>query len=146
MTWLFLALLIALGYAVAVGAATLVFVAVVFAPTFAGFMSGVPVAADALADLPLWLGFGAVVTALYALPGFAVAVVLAERRRERRAWWFSLAGVLTAMVAVLIGSRGSGLLPEFATNAGALLGGALGGLAYWAVAGRRSGASREADP
>lgn len=133
------ALRLALGYAAAVTVATLVAVAVAFLADYLDSAAGRPGAGPSFAEIPMWLAFGWMVTALHALPGFVAAVAYAEVNSESRNWWFAGAGVATALAATLIGSHGHGLFPDMAMNFGVLLGGAIGGIAYWAVAGRTSG-------
>jgi hypothetical protein len=90
-------------------------------------------------DFPgLFLG-GLTITALYALPGWLISVVIAEVRREQRRYWFAAAGVLTALLALLLAGMGRIPLSMPAMFFGSLIGGLFGGLVYWAVAGNRSG-------
>jgi energy-converting hydrogenase Eha subunit A len=90
-------------------------------------------------DFPsLFLG-GLTITALYAPPGWLISVIAAEFRNERRRFWFAAAGVLTALLALFIAGMGRGLMSMPAMFFGSLIGGFFGGLAYWAVAGGRSG-------
>jgi hypothetical protein len=95
-------------------------------------------------DIPGALLVGAYVAAIYALPGWLISVITAEIRRERRAYIFAAAGVLTALLALYLADMGIELTSMSALFFGMLIGGFFGGLAYWAVAGRRSGAWRTA--
>ena len=74
---------------------------------------------------------------MYALPGWLITVVIAGFRRERRKYWFAAAGVLTALLALSLSSIWIILLSAPAMIFGSLIGGFFGGLAYWAVAGRK---------
>jgi hypothetical protein len=95
-------------------------------------------------DFPgLFLG-GLTITALYALPGWLISVVIAEARRDQRRYWFAAAGVLTALLALIFAGMGRGLLSMPAMLFGSLTGGFFGGLVYWAVIGKRSGQWRSA--
>lgn len=128
---------IALAYCAAVFVSAMVAVIIALTPMVAA-------GAESIDDVfPAWFAFGLVLTALYALPGFAMTVLVAETKARRGRIWFVVAGVLTALAATLIASRGHGLFPDHALNIGILLGGAAGGLAYWGVSGRSSGAWRE---
>jgi hypothetical protein len=90
-------------------------------------------------DFPgLFLG-GLTITALYALPGWLISVVIAEIQTQQRKYWFSAAGVLTALLALLLSGMGLGAVSMPAMFIGSLIGGFFGGLAYWAIAGRSSG-------
>ena len=93
-------------------------------------------------DFPsLFLG-GLSITAMYALPGWLITVVIAELRGERRKYWFGAAGVLTALLALFLSSTWIILLSAPAMFFGSLIGGFCGGMAYWAAAGRSSGGWR----
>jgi hypothetical protein len=90
-------------------------------------------------DFPgLFLG-GLTITALYALPGWLISVATAEFRIEQRKYWFAAAGVLTALLALLLSGMGLGAVSMPAMFFGSLIGGFFGGLAYWAAAGKMSG-------
>lgn len=91
-------------------------------------------------DFPSMLVIGGMMTAIYGLPGWLISTVIAERRNIRSRRWFAIAGVLTAVLALLIAGRFQGLFPEISLNLSCLVGGLFGGLAYWAVAGKVSGA------
>ena len=91
-------------------------------------------------DFPSMLFIGGMMTAIYGLPGWLGSVILAEWKHRRSRRYFAIAGVLTALLALLIAGRFQGLFPEIALNLGCLIGGFFGGLAYWAVAGKSSGA------
>ena len=93
-------------------------------------------------DFPgLFVG-GLYITSLYALPGWLISGVTAEYFNERRKYWFAAAGVLTALLALLLAGRGTGMISMPAMSVGSLIGGFFGGLAYWAAAGRSSGGWR----
>ncbi len=90
-------------------------------------------------DFPsLFLG-GLTITAMYALPGWLITVVIAGFRRERRKYWFAAAGVLTALLALSLSSMWIILLSAPAMIFGSLIGGFFGGLAYWVAAGKKPG-------
>jgi energy-converting hydrogenase Eha subunit A len=90
-------------------------------------------------DFPnLFLG-GLTITALYALPGWLISVVIAEIQTQQRKYWFSAAGALTALVALLLSGMGIGAVSVPPMFIGSLIGGFFGGLAYWAIAGRSFG-------
>jgi hypothetical protein len=90
-------------------------------------------------DFPsLFLG-GLTITAMYALPGWLICVITAEFRNEKRRYWFAAAGVLTALLALFLAGMGHLPLSMPPMFFGSLIGGFFGGLAYWAVTGRRSG-------
>ena len=93
-------------------------------------------------DLPAMFIIGLMMTALYGLPGWLISVIAAEWRNLRGAAYFAIAGILTAALAIFIGGRGRALFPETLMNIAILIGGLFGGLAYWVIAGRRSGGLR----
>jgi energy-converting hydrogenase Eha subunit A len=93
-----------------------------------------------LNDLPAIFSVGLMMTAAFGLPGWLISVVLAEVRDERRKFWFALAGVLTALLAHLFaGGTYNSSFDGIFMIASILAGGLFGGLAYWALTGRRSG-------
>ena len=96
-----------------------------------------------LKDFPAMFFVGAMMTAIYALPGWLVSVIAAERQARRGKFWFAIAGLATAALAILIAGRFQQLFSESALNVFILIGGLFGGLAYWAVAGKQSGAWRQ---
>jgi hypothetical protein len=97
-------------------------------------------------DFPsVFLG-GLTITSMYALPGWLISVLIAEARREQRRFWFAAAGVLTALLALFLAGMGRIPLSMPAMFFGSLIGGLCGGLAYWAVAGKRSGQWRMPQP
>jgi hypothetical protein len=93
-------------------------------------------------DFPSMLVIGGMMTAIYGFPGWLISVVIAERRNFRSRRFFAIAGGLTALLALLIAGRFQGLFPEISLNLACLAGGFCGGLAYWTVAGKQSGAWR----
>jgi hypothetical protein len=81
---------------------------------------------------------GAVITAISALPGFLATLAVAARRGWRSWWFFGVAGAVNALCADAVLKLWHGApviaLPEFLMSC--VPGGLIGGLAYWAVAGR----------
>ncbi len=94
-------------------------------------------------DIPGALLIGAYVAAIYALPGWLVSVIIAEIRKEKRSFAFAAAGVLTALLALYLADMGLELTSMSTLFFAFLTGGFFGGLVYWAVAGRHSGAWRK---
>jgi hypothetical protein len=128
-----------LGYALAVLVAATITVMVMGVPTvlpdqgrFGSFYSF-------WRDFPKMFISGLYMTAIFAFPGWLTAVCAAEIRKEQRKYWFGAAGVVTALAALFMSGLGDALFQLPALFFGALIGGFFGGLAYWAVIGRRSG-------
>jgi hypothetical protein len=90
-------------------------------------------------DIPGALLVGAYVAAIYAFPGWLVSVIVAEIKKEQRAYTFAAAGVLTALLALYLADMGIEFTSMTILFFGLLVGGFFGGLVYWAVAGKRSG-------
>ena len=128
-----------LGYALAVLAATSTVCFVMGAPTIFPDQGRFGSFYRYLRDLPMMFAFGAMMTAMYGLPGWLVSALAAEMRSERRPLWFAIAGILTALLALFLAGRGRGMFSEMLLNAAIPVGGLFGGLAYWAVAGKKSG-------
>jgi hypothetical protein len=82
-------LFLILGYALAVAVASALTVFVKFAPTVLPDNGAWGSAYKALETLPVFLMFGAFYTAMFALPGWLISVVMAERNDERRKYWFA---------------------------------------------------------
>lgn len=130
-----------LGYALAVAVAASVTVIVIFLPTVLPDNGAWGSAYRTLQNIVPMLLFGAFYTAIFALPGWLISVVTAEYRNERRKYWFGMAGFLTAILAQLIAyAFVGGMGGEPMTLIGSPIGGFAGGLIYWAIAGRHSGA------
>jgi hypothetical protein len=128
-----------LGYALAVLVATTIAVLIMGLPTVLPDNGNWGSFFSFWRDFPsLFLG-GLTITAMYALPGWLISAIAAEFRKEQRRYWFAAAGVLTALSAFFLAGMGRGLMSMPAMFFGSLIGGFFGGLAYWAVAGRRSG-------
>ncbi len=96
-------------------------------------------------QLPGKLLFATYAVLIYALPGWLISVAVAEIRREKRSWWFAVAGVFASLVALFYAKMGEELSSMSVLFFAFLAGGFFGGLVYWAVAGRRSGGWRH-DP
>ena len=131
-----------LGYALAVLTATSVVCLVFGAPTVFPDQGQWGSFYRYMRDLPAMFMVGLMMSALYGLPGWLISVIAAEWRQLRGAAYFAIAGILTAALAIFIGGRGKALFPETLMNIAILIGGLFGGLAYWAIAGRRSGGLR----
>lgn len=139
-------LLIAAGYVLAVAVATVVTVALLFAPVAASSGS-LAAARFTLMDAPVVMVLGFFWTALCALPGFVVAIVSGEWLGWRRWRSYAFAGLANVVPSFLVfgGFAGSlsGLADPFLS---ALPGGFAGGAAYWAGAGRFVAAQRRVRP
>jgi energy-converting hydrogenase Eha subunit A len=129
-----------LGYALAVLTATTVVCIVMGLPTVFPDQGAWGSFQRYLKDFPMMFAFGMMLTAMYALPGWLISVVTAEIRNERRKYWFAVAGLLTALLAHLLsGGANYTIFADIFMTAAILAGGLCGGLAYWALTGRRSG-------
>lgn len=131
-------LFMALGYALAVLVATTVVVLIQGLPTVFPDQGAWGSFYNYLNDFPSMFLFGLLMTAIYGLPGWLITVVAAEWRGERGKYWFAIAGILTAILAIVIASRGQRLFADWLLNGGILVGGFFGGLAYWPMAGKTS--------
>ena len=127
-----------LGYALAVLVATTVVVLIQGAPTVFPDQGAWGSFYRYLNDFPAMFVFGLMMTAIYGLPGWLISVLIAEWQGKRDKYWFAFAGVLTALLAILIASRFQRLFDDWLMNGGILVGGFCGGLAYWSVAGKTS--------
>ena len=129
-----------LGYALAISVASTITVLVIFIPTVIPDNGAWGSAYKTLQDIVPLLLFGAFYTAMFALPGWLISVITAEYRNEQRKYWFGIAGYLTAILAQLIAYAFiGGMFAAPMTLIGSLIGGFCGGLAYWAISGKRSG-------
>jgi hypothetical protein len=141
MTRLFLIHLVfmILGYALAVLLATTITLMLMGAPTVLPDQGRFGSFYAYWRDFPKMFISGLNMTAIFAFPGWLIAVCAAEIRKEQRKYWFGAAGVVTAIAALFMSGLGDALSQLPTLFVGALIGGFLGGLAYWAVIGRRSG-------
>jgi hypothetical protein len=127
-----------LGYALAVLVATTIVVAIMGAPTIFPDQGAWGSFYKFMQDFPMMFGFGLMMTSIYGLPGWLVTVIFAEWRDRRSRLFFAAAGVLTALLAMIIAGMGHGLFSERLLHGACLIGGLFGGLAYWAIAGKSS--------
>ncbi len=132
-------LFMAFGYALAVLVATTVVVAIVGAPTVLPDQGKWGSLYRFLQDFPMMFLFGLMMTSLYGLPGWLITVIGAEVRSSRGKTFFAIAGVLTALLAIVIAGMGKGIFSGTLLNIACPIGGFFGGLAYWAIAGKTSG-------
>jgi hypothetical protein len=129
-----------LGYALAVAVASTITVFITFIPTVLPDDGAWGSAYKSLQELPIFLMFGALYTAMFATPGWLISVITAEYTNERRKYWFGVAGFLTAILAQLIAYAFiGGMFAAPMTLIGSLIGGSAGGVSYWAIVGKRSG-------
>jgi hypothetical protein len=81
-------------------------------------------------------------TAIFGFPGWLVAAFFSEFHNIRRKYWFAVAGAVNTLLAIAIGrnplSR-MGMLNDPAVIASLVCCGFIAGLAYWRIAGWRSG-------
>lgn len=135
-------LLVTAGYVLAVAVATVVTVALLFAPSAmtSGMLAGVRFA---VTDAPMIAFVGFFWTFFCALPGFVVAILLGERLGWRRWHNYAFAGLTDVFPSFLVFSVYAGsLLGMTDLFLSALPGGFAGGAAYWAGAGRFVAARR----
>lgn len=132
-------LFMALGYALAVLVATTIACALFGLPTVLPDDGRWGSFHTYIRDFPAMFMVGGMMTAIYGFPGWLISVVIAEWKNLRSRRYFAVAGMLTAVFALLIAGRFQGLFPEVSLNLACLGGGFCGGLAYWAVAGKSSG-------
>jgi hypothetical protein len=139
-------LFMALGYALAVAVATLTVCLLMGAPSIFPDQGQWGSFYRYLQDLPGMLYLGSIMTATYGFPGWLISVVAAEFRFERRKFWFAIAGVLTAFLALILSGFGGRMFSDLIMKVSILVGGACGGFAYWLIAGKSSGSWRRASP
>jgi hypothetical protein len=135
-------LLIVAGYVLAVAVATLVTVALLFAPAALsnGMLAGVRFA---VTDAPVLVFVGFFWTFFCALPGFVFVILLGERLGWRRWHGYAFAGLADVVPSFLVFSIYAGSLLGMADLfLSALPGGFAGGAAYWAGTGRFVAARR----
>ncbi|MGB8817231.1 MAG: hypothetical protein WCC66_04830 [Rhizobiaceae bacterium] len=128
-----------LGYALAVLVATTVVVVVMGLPTVLPDQGAQGSFYRYLKDFPMMFLFGLMITSLYALPGWLVTVIFAEWRSKRGRLFFAVTGFFTALLALILAGMGRGIFAEPLLHGASLVGGLCGGLAYWALAGKKSG-------
>lgn len=90
-------------------------------------------------------GVGYVFATVLAAPAALAWMIASERRGLRRAVWHALAGASAGAFAFMLsaGAANASLLP-LRPGLDLAIAGALGGLAYWVVAGRSAGGCRPA--
>lgn len=91
-------------------------------------------------DFPSLMLVGSWITATQAFPGWFATAAISEWRSYRSGFWFAVAGVLDALLALYhAGIIGNPFFGHWRTIAACLFAGAIGGFVYWAFAGRNSG-------
>ena len=134
------------GYAVAVVVAVLVSVFIMLLPVALPDQDGWNF--SPLRDLPDLVGYGLVITAVFAFPGFVVTLVLSNLGRWRRSLPFVAAGGIDALAALMLfGAYGGGSVTYMPVGlvVPCVPGGLAGGAAYWLTAGRFLARRRQAD-
>ena len=97
-------------------------------------------------DIPLIFVFGGLMTALYGFPGWLLTIIVTEYCSTGGRVWLGFAGILNAVLALVL----SNVFPQFVIgwimptlqnwlNIACLFGGLCGGIAYWAISGRKAG-------
>lgn len=129
----------ALGYALAVFVATTMVCIILGAPTVLPDNGSMGSFFNYLKDLPGMFMMGSIMTAMYGFPGWLISVITGEVRSAQGKFWYAIAGLLTALLAIFLsgGLSGPDLLKLM--NFAILIGGFCGGLAYWAIAGKAAG-------
>jgi len=139
--------MITAGYLVAVAVATVVALMISLTPTALPDQGAMGSIYGWWVDAGMALAFSSGLTFVFALPGFIVAVALAERFSWTNWPKYSLAGALNAIVAhMLMAMYSSGSLTHFYPFGtlklmiplilASIVGGFAGGAAYWYAAGR----------
>jgi hypothetical protein len=139
-----------LGYVLAVLSASILTVICVVVATEVLNLGKPPKPIGILEDVGMLAMVGVTLTAVYALPGWALCAGLAEWFDERRRWFFVSAGGLNAVLAhalLLYSSDGTTGERYYVSQFGlvillSVLGGLCGGWVYWRLAGRNAGAWR----
>ncbi|MGL4490176.1 MAG: hypothetical protein ACRCU5_12110 [Rhizobiaceae bacterium] len=129
----------ALGYALSVLVATAITVVCIGLPTMFPDQGEWGSFYRYMSDFSGMFAFGIFITAVYALPGWLVSVVIAELRNKRRKAYFAVTGTLTATFAIFISDIVNSFGSETVLVISCLTGGFFGGLAYWALVGKHSG-------
>lgn len=129
----------AVGYVIAVLVAVFVTEVVMFAPSVLPDDGRWGSIYANLNDLSLYVFGGLFVTAIYAFPGFVIAMVLAALKAWHGWYAFATAGTLNGVLALMLfTSFSSGGLNDFPLPflLCCMAGGAAGGSAYWFTIGR----------
>lgn len=125
------------GYVLAVFACAAIMLIILSLPTPLQGSSGW--ASDPLYDVPGRLVTLAQITAIAALPGWALTALISELALLRSKWMFALAGLISAALAAVLFNAMLETQMETGMMISALIGGLFGGLAYWAAAGKNAG-------
>ena len=125
------------GYGLAVLACAAVMLAILSLPTPLQGSSGW--AADPLGDIPGRLVTLVQITAIAALPGWALTALVSELAMLRSKFLFALAGLLSASLAHGLFNALLETHMETGMTISAHIGGLFGGLVYWAAAGKNAG-------
>ncbi|MCO5145750.1 MAG: hypothetical protein M9895_06165 [Aquamicrobium sp.] len=130
-------LIVGFGYLVAVCAAVVVTVALIFSPFALPDDGANGSLFSLLGDLPFILAVGFFWTVSCALPGFIVAILLGESERWEHWWAYAVAGLANAVPSLAIFGVFVGSPFEMPSMVMASFpGGFAGGAAYWLSAGR----------
>jgi hypothetical protein len=133
-----------IGYAVAVLVASLMTVTLVMAFQILP-NGGQPGAFHTIVkDAAVLVYVGTLITAVYAFPWWLISVIIAFWKSVTRVRYFTVAGALTAFLAHMLmmtmdGITAPGAIPTFGNNTvhiimASIVGGLVGGWAYWRVA------------
>ena len=131
----FLSMLVGYILAVIVCAAIILFI--ISLPTPLQGSSGW--ASDPLNNVPGRLMTLAQITAIAALPGWALTALISELALLRSKWTFVLAGLASAALASVLFNALLDTQMEMGMTASILVGGLFGGITYWAIAGKNAG-------
>jgi CBS domain containing-hemolysin-like protein len=96
-------------------------------------------ASNPLNDVPGRLLTLTQITAIAALPGWAMTALISELALLRSKWLFALAGLLSAALASVLFNALLDTQLETGIIISTCIGGLFGGLAYWAISGRNAG-------
>jgi hypothetical protein len=137
----------ALGYIMAVAVATTIFVgALGLAALALNQPSYFPFIGDDTGYINYWLEvprttvMGFFITGIFAFPVWSLSALYAEIKGEQRRYWYCGAGAVAGVAAFVTVGLGGNFMSAPLHTLDASLSGLLGGLTYWAIAGRHSGA------